>query len=240
MKKNTGDKIRLGMFVTIGAALFVVGIFFIGQKQRLFSSTIHIKFLCTDVSGLQPGNNVRFSGINVGTVSNITIAGDTTLEVELLIDKDVKKFIKKDAQASVGSEGLMGDKIVNISAGTVWQVSIEDGDIVNYTGGSSIEEIMAQVKITATNTAIITGDLAGIIGNISRGRGTIGKLFMDTVFADNLDQTIVNVKDGAGGFKDNMDAAKNSFLLKGYFKKQEKEKHELQRKKDEDARKKKK
>jgi phospholipid/cholesterol/gamma-HCH transport system substrate-binding protein len=234
MKKNTGDKIRLGMFVTIGAALFIMGIFFIGQKQRLFSSTIQIKFLCKDVSGLQPGNNVRFSGINVGTVDNIEIVTDSTVQVDLLIDKSVKDFIKKDAQASIGSEGLMGDKVVNISTGSPGQASIENNDIVAYAGGSSMEEIMAQVKIVATNTAQITGDLSGIIGGIRQGKGTIGKLFVDTTFADNLDQTLVNVKNGAGGFSDNMDAVKNNFLFKGYFKKKEKEKQKAREKIEEE------
>ncbi|MFN8298076.1 MAG: MlaD family protein [Chitinophagales bacterium] len=233
MKKDTGSRIRLGIFVTAGTALFVLGIFFIGQKQRLFSSTIHLKFLCNDVSGLQIGNNVRFSGINVGTVDAIDIMSDTSVQVDILVDKDVRKFIKKDAWASVGSEGLMGDKVVNLSGGTPGAAAVEDNDRIAYASGSSIEEIMAQVKVVATNTAHITGDLADIIGNIRSGRGTVGKLFMDTVFAENLDRTIVNIKQGAGGFKDNMDAAKNSFLFRGYFKKKEREKEKEEKERQE-------
>lgn len=232
MESNTGSRIRLGIFVTIGTALFVLGIFFIGQKQRLFSSTIHLKFRCNDVSGLQIGNNVRFSGINVGTVDAIDIISDTSVQVDILVDKQVRQFIKKDGWASVGSEGLMGDKVVNLSGGTPGAQSVENNDQIAYASGSSIEEIMAQVKIVATNTAQITGNLADIIGNIRAGKGSVGKLFMDTVFADNLDQTIVNIKEGAGGFKQNMDAAKNSFLLKGYFKKQEREKERQQKEKE--------
>ncbi|MFN8285714.1 MAG: MlaD family protein [Chitinophagales bacterium] len=229
MKNNVANRIRLGVFVTVGFTLFVLGIFFIGQKQRLFSSTIHLRFRCNDVNGLQVGNNVRFSGINVGTVSEIEIISDTTVQVDLLVDKSVKKFIKKNSSASVGSEGLMGDKVVNLSAGSASSGSVEDKDLLVYSGGNSMEEIMAQVKVVATNTAVITGDLSAITSNIRAGKGSVGKLFMDTVFAENLDQTIVNIKQGAGGFKDNMEAAKNSFLFKGYFKKKEREKEKEQK-----------
>lgn len=233
MKKDTGSRIRLGIFVTVGTVLFVLGIFFIGQKQRLFSSTIHLKFRCNDVSGLQVGNNVRFSGINVGTVAAIDIITDTSVQVDILLDKDVRQFVKKDAWASVGSEGLMGDKVVNISGGTPGAASVENNDHIRYASGSSIEEIMAQVKVVATNTAQITGDLADIIGNIRSGKGSVGKLFMDTVFAENLDRTIVNIKEGAGGFKDNMDAVKNNFLFRGYFKKKEREKEKQEQERQE-------
>lgn len=223
MKKNTGSKVNLGIFVIVGLALFVTGVFYIGQKQRLFRSTLKVKFICPNVSGLQAGNNIRFSGINIGTVKDVEIISDSLVRVDMELDRNVEKFIKKDARASIGSEGLMGDKVVNISPGSPEQKEIEDHDSILCEDGNGIDEIMTQMKIVAENAAQITGDLAGIVDNIHQGKGTIGKLFMDTVLARNVDQTIVNIKEGAGGFKQNMDAAKHNFLLKGYFKKKEKE-----------------
>ena len=206
-----------------GAVIFLVGIYFIGQKRLLFSSTIKVRTIYHDVNGLQAGNNVRFSGIDVGTVDDITIISDTAVRVTLAIDRSVKKFIKKDAKASIGSEGLMGDKIVNISAGTEGGPEIENGDMVTPMEGSTIDAIMKSVKVTADNAAQITGDLAGVVSTIKSGKGTIGKLLMDTTFAGNLDETMVNVKQASGGLKENMEAAKHNFLLRGYFKKKEKE-----------------
>lgn len=234
MKKETGNKIRLGLFVIGGALIFLVGIYFIGQKRLLFSSTIKVKTIYHDVNGLQAGNNVRFSGIDIGTVDDITIISDTAVRVTLAIDRSVKKFIKKDAKASIGSEGLMGDKIVNISAGTEGGPEIENGDMVMPMEGSTIDEIMKSVKVTADNAAHITGDLAEVVGTIKTGKGTIGKLLMDTTFAGNLDATMVNVKQASGGLKENMEAAKHNFLLRGYFKKKEKEaaKQEKEREKE--------
>ncbi|MDB5284153.1 MAG: hypothetical protein JWO06_3228 [Bacteroidota bacterium] len=237
MKSNTGSKVRLGIFVTLGLGLFVAGVFYIGQKQRLFTSTFALKFLCGNVSGLQAGNNVRFSGINIGTVRSVRIVTDSTVQVEIIVDKATKKFIKKDAQASIGSEGLMGDKVVNINPGNPNQPEINADDFILCEGGNSIDEIMGQIKVVATNTAQITGDLAGIMDNIHQGRGTVGKLLMDTVFANNLDQTVVNVKKGAGGFKENMDAVQHSFLLKGYFNKKKKEQERSQKKAEENSKK---
>jgi phospholipid/cholesterol/gamma-HCH transport system substrate-binding protein len=144
------------------------------------------------------------------------------VQVYMLIYKKIKPFIKKNARASIGSEGLMGDKVVEISPGTPDQKEIENNDSILCEGGNGLDEIMAQVKIVAQNAAQITGDLAGIVDNIHQGKGSIGKLFMDSTFAKNLDQTVVNIKEGAGGFKENMDAAKHNFLLRGYFKKKEK------------------
>jgi phospholipid/cholesterol/gamma-HCH transport system substrate-binding protein len=229
MKKETGNRIRLGVFVTVGLGLFIIGIFFIGQKQRLFSHTVKVKFNCRDVNGLQAGNNVRFSGITVGTVQSVQIVADTLVRVTLMIDKSAKKFIKKDAQASVGSEGLMGDKIVNVAPGNEGSPEIENGDVIQCAEGSNIEEILAQVKVVAQNAAKITDDLADITGGIRDGKGAIGRLFTDSSFSQNLNQTMVNLKQGTKGFEQNMEAAKHNILLRGYFKKKEKEKEEKEK-----------
>jgi len=223
MENSKASKVKLGVFVTLGIALFIVGIYFIGQKQRLFSSTFRIKAIYKDINGLQVGNNVRFAGIDVGTVDNIEIINDTSVQVDVLIDKDVKKFIKKDAVASIGSEGLMGNKLVNLSSGTPAQPIIENNDFIKTIDGNNIEQILSSVKIVADNAAVITGDLAEVINNVKNGNGSIGKLFMDSTMAGDLSSTMSNLKSGTKGLDENMEAAKHNFLLKGYFNKKEKE-----------------
>jgi phospholipid/cholesterol/gamma-HCH transport system substrate-binding protein len=99
---------------------------------------------------------------------------------------------------------------------------VENNDLIGTTIPISLDDMLLKLKNTTDNAALITDDLAAIMGNIRSGKGTIGKLFMDTVFAENLDKTIVNVKQGTKGFKQNMDAAKSSFLLRGFFKKKDK------------------
>lgn len=224
MKKSNNNKIKLGIFVTLGAILLILGIYFIGQKQQLFSSTFRVRTIFGDISGLQVGNNVRFSGINVGVVENIELVADTAVRVDLIIDDDVRKFIKKDAKAVIGSDGLMGNKIIIIMPGTSDKPQIANNDLIATSASVSFDDIMQSLKVTADNAAVITDELATIMDNISSGRGTIGKLFMDSAFAQDIDKTLINIKQGAGGFKRNMEAASHNFLLRGYFKKKEKEK----------------
>ncbi len=222
MQKQSINKIKLGIFVAIGVALFLAGIYYIGETKKLFSTTFRISAMFKDVNGLQVGNNVRFAGINVGTIEAIEIITDSTVKVDMILDVTTQKFIKKDAKAIIGSDGLMGNKIMNVSPGTTAFTMVENNDMIGTTIPISLDDMLLKLKNTTDNAALITDDLAAIMGNIRSGKGTIGKLFMDTVFAENLDKTIVNVKQGTKGFKQNMDAAKSSFLLRGFFKKKDK------------------
>lgn len=211
MKKDTTNKIRLGIFISLGIAVFIVGIYFIGEKQQLFRSTFRVSGVFKDVAGLQAGSNVRFSGINVGTVENIRIVSDTSVRVEILIDERTRKFIKKDAVASIGSEGLMGNKILIISPGTGGKKEIENNDIVETVQPINMDEVLISLKTTIDNTSTITNELSKITSDIQTGKGTIGRLLMDQSLAQNFDSAIVNLKQGSAGLKTLMDGAKSSF-----------------------------
>lgn len=226
MKKESINKIKLGIFVSIGIMLLLGGVYFIGETKKMFSSTFRISALFKDVKGLQVGNNVRFAGINVGTIDDIEIITDTIVKVDMIVDVKTQKFIKKDSKAIVGSDGLMGNKILIISPGTSGKGQIKNNDRIGTIVPISTDDILLKLKITADNSALITGDMAAIMGNIRSGRGTIGKLFMDTVFAENLDKSIINIKQGTSGFKQNMDAAQKSILLRRFLKKKKTEKSE--------------
>ncbi|MGQ0828574.1 MAG: MlaD family protein [Bacteroidota bacterium] len=232
MKKNTGNKIGLGIFVSIGIALFIAGIYFIGDRQQLFSKTFTIRAVFKDVSGLQVGNNVRFAGIVVGTVDNIEILSDTIVRVEMIVEEGPRKFIRRNSKAVIGTDGLMGNKIVTITNGTQESKMVENNDYILTTIPVSLDDILKDIKRTSENASKITSDLAVIINNIRSGRGTVGKLFMDTTFAYNVDQTLVNLKEGAGGFQQNMEAAKDNILFRGFFKRKKKEKEKEKEEKE--------
>jgi phospholipid/cholesterol/gamma-HCH transport system substrate-binding protein len=230
MKKATANKTRLGIFVSIAITLFIVAIYLIGQRQQLFSKTFHVSGIFKDIGGLQVGNNVRFSGINVGIIASIRQHTDSTVLVDMVILEDTRKFIKKNAIAMIGSDGLMGSKLVLLTPGTSGEKMIADNDIITTHQGVSTDEILQSLKITSDNAARITSDLAIIMQTIREGKGTLGKLLMDSVLAENVDRALINIKQGAGGFKENMDAAGHSFLLRGAIKKQEKEQEKLKEK----------
>jgi phospholipid/cholesterol/gamma-HCH transport system substrate-binding protein len=211
MKKNTSFKIRLGIFISLGMAVFIVGIYFIGERQQMFRSTFRVSGVFKDVSGLQPGNNVRLSGINVGTVEDISIVSDSSIRVEIIVDENTRKFIKKDAVAGIGSEGLMGNKVIILNPGTGGKKEIENNDTVQTVQPVSMDDIMLSLKSTIENTSTITSSLSKITNNIQSGKGTIGKLLMNQSWALDFDSSIVNLKQGSEGLKNLVDSSKVSF-----------------------------
>lgn len=211
MKKDTTNKIRLGIFITLGIVILIAGIYFVGEKQQLFRSTFRLTGVFRDVAGLQAGNNVRLSGINVGTVENIRIISDTSVRVEIIIDESTRRFIKKDAVATIGSEGLMGNKILIINPGTGGKRIIEDNDIVETEPPINMDDIFASLKTSIDNTSDITHDLAKITNNIQSGKGTIGRLLMDHSLAQNFDASITSLNQSLSGMNDIVNVTKNSF-----------------------------
>ncbi len=223
---NTSDpkfKLRLGIFIAGGLVLFVLAIFFIGKQKNLFDPAYVLSSTFYNVSGLQVGNNVRFSGINVGTVDNIRIINDSTVQVDMLIKKSVNQFIKTDSEVAIGSEGLIGDRILIITQGGSASPIAEDGANLFSVEPVETDAIMASLEVTAVNAEIITSQLAEIMVNINSGNGTLGRLIQDTTMAENFDQTMLNLKKSSKGLNENMDAAKDNILLRGYFKKKKRE-----------------
>ena len=223
MENHTSQfKIRLGLFILVGIGLFVLGIFIIGKQKNLFNPVFKLTANFRNVSGLQVGNNIRFSGISIGTVDNVAIINDSTVRVEMLIKKEVQKFIKTDTKASVGSEGIIGDKIVVLSQGNSSNKIVKEGQMIASIEPIETDAILNSVKVTAENAAIATAEIATLVKKINNGEGTLGRLIQDKTMADNIDKTIVNLKKSSKGLNENMEAAKSNFLLRGYFKKKEK------------------
>lgn len=219
-------KIRLGIFVAGGLAIFIFAIFIIGKQKNLFNPVLKLNTTFYNVSGLQVGNNIRFSGINVGTVDNLKIINDSTVIVEMLIRKEVQQFIKTDCVVAIGSEGLIGDRLLIITQGGTNTPLAKENQRLSSVEPVETDAIMASLQVTADNAAIISDQLAEIMVKLNGGQGTLGRLISDSTVADNLDQTILNLKKSTRGLNENMNAAKENFLLRGYFKRQEKEAEE--------------
>jgi len=226
-------KFRLGLFVAGGLTLFVLAVFIIGKQRQLFDPVFRLTSTFYNVSGLQIGNNVRFSGITVGTVDNIVIINDSTVRVDMLIKKDIWEFIKSDCGVAIGSEGIIGDRLVIITQGSADAPLAKEGQHLDSNEPVETDEIMASLKVTAANVEIITEQLAEVMYKINGGKGTLGRLIQDTTIAENLNQTIVNLKKSSKGLDENMTAAKHNFLFKGYFNKKAKAAKEKKRSKSE-------
>ncbi len=200
MNKEKGFTWKLGMFVTIGLLLFIAVIYFVGKQKNLFGSTIQLKANFKTVSGLKVGNNIRFSGINIGTVDDIELITDSSVLVTLVIKKEVQKFIKTDAIASIGSDGLMGDKVLTIYSGTSSTTIVKDKATIASKKAVEMEDVMGSVKSSVDNVGIITNQLAQFSYKMNNGNGALSKLISDEEFSGSLKSTLLNLQTSSNEF----------------------------------------
>jgi phospholipid/cholesterol/gamma-HCH transport system substrate-binding protein len=202
MNTESGTSYKLGMFVVIGLALFVLTIYFVGKQKNLFGSTFQLKTQFKSVSGLKVGNNVRFSGIDVGTVDEIELITDTSVLVTLVLKEEVQKFIKTDATAAIGSDGLMGDKVLTISPGTYTKNAVKDNDVIASRRAIEMEDVMSSVKTSVDNAGIITAQLAEFSQKMNNENGALSTLMTDQTISKSLKSTLFNLQTSSGEFAD--------------------------------------
>ncbi len=194
MKTSNTQKFNLGLFVVITTIILVFALYFIGKKQNLFGNTFRISAVFNNVNGLILGNNVRFSGINVGTVKNIVMINDSTICVDMVIENKILKHIKKNAIAAIGSDGLVGSMVINIVPGKEISETLKPGDTIQSYNKTSTTDMLETLNTTNDNAAKLTSDLLKITAAIKEGKGTIGMLIEDAEMASDVKQTVINLK----------------------------------------------
>ncbi|MEW5675850.1 MlaD family protein [Flavobacterium enshiense] len=199
MEKTREQKIRLGLFTLIGSLLFMAAIYFVGNKQNLFGHTVRLKAVFANVNGLRLGNNVRYSGIDIGTVKKIEMANDSTIYVEMIIDKKMLSHIKKNAIATISSDGLVGNMIINIIPGEGNALNVEEDDIIKSYSRIRTDDILKTLNVTNENAALLTADLLKITNEIVQGKGTVGLLIRDSIMAQDLKETMYYLKTTSKG-----------------------------------------
>src|SRR5680860_292134 len=194
MDKTASEKIRLGIFVLIGTVLLLVGAYQIGNQENLFGDTFTIHAVFKNVSGLKKGNNVRYSGINVGTVKGIEMENDTAIQVSMLIQQKMRKHIKTNAIATIGSDGLVGSMVINIVPGEGNAALVQAGDEIRSLSKIATADMLSTLNVTNENAALLTEDLLKVTASLNKGEGTLGRLLNDTVMGNDLKQTLTNLK----------------------------------------------
>jgi phospholipid/cholesterol/gamma-HCH transport system substrate-binding protein len=193
MSKEPGSKWKLGMFVIIGLVVFAGTVYYVGKQNNLFGSTFHLIAQFKSAGGLKEGNNIRFSGINIGTVNTITLK-DSVVIVDMVIRKKIQEFIKTDATAIVGSDGLMGDKVLTINSGSFSKTHVKDGDRILTEKAIDMNDIMASLQTSVDNAGIITAQLAAFTYKMNNGGGILSKVMSDETFANSLQSTLANLQ----------------------------------------------
>ena len=209
MKKAASQKLKLGVFVVVGTLLLVAALYAIGNRQNLFGTNVRIMTQFTNVNGLETGNNVRYSGINVGTVNKIIMLEDSQIIVEMLIKGNIAKHIKKDAVATIGTDGLVGNMIVNIIPRESKKPVVISGDTIKSYSKIGTDDMLTTLNVTNENAALLTADLLKITTKITQGNGTIGLLINDSIMAQDLKQTIYQLKNASVGASQTIAEIKN-------------------------------
>ena len=313
---------KLGVFIIAGFLVFLFFIIMVSKKRNLFGSEFEVKTHFSNLNGLTKGDNVLFSGLQAGSVKRIAIIDDTTIEVDLSIDENLRAFIPKNTTAAVITDGLVGDKIVNLVPGKGNSMPVGDGDLLQPAFTFNKDEVLKTFSKTNINIELITeilknritkadtsallnllanrkvaADVLATLNNLSaasaqardvavsmkellndtrRGNGPLGVLLTDTSMAGdlktavsalkataissgnatkelnemiaalsrdietgggmlhvllkdtatagNLRKAMENVKNGTYSFSEDMEALKHNFFLRGYFRRQEKQK----------------
>lgn len=196
MNKNTPNNIRLGIFVSLGTLILVVALYLIGSKQSMFSSTIGISSQFYNVNGLMPGNNVRYAGIDIGTVDKVRIENDSSVSVYMVIERQHAKYIKKNATASVGTDGLMGNKLVNINPGVGPSEPVADGDVIVSLRPVETDEMIRTLNATNENLEAITSDLRSFTSRINTDKGLL-RLVEDSIAAENVRIALQSIREAS-------------------------------------------
>ena len=311
MSETKNNNIKLGLLVLAGLFLLISTLYIIGKNENIFGSHFELRARFANANGLMAGNNIRFSGIQAGTVKSIKVIDDTTIEAVLLIDKVMQPYINSNAEASIGTEGLIGNKVININPVKARAPLAKEGALLPTHHQVSTDEMLETLSKTNDNIALISeglrttvqrinnsaalwnllndprlsanvhasllnlreasahadallGDLHDLTANLKAGKGSAGALLTDTAFAHNLNeavdklkttaetitaagdqagrlvnaaQTMItdstftsnlngsmsNIRQGTAAFEQDMEALKHNFLLRGYFRRQEKQ-----------------
>jgi phospholipid/cholesterol/gamma-HCH transport system substrate-binding protein len=226
---------RLGAFIVATLAVLAAGVFVIGSKEYLFSSTYQLKTQFDNVAGLAVGAVVQVGGVHSGTVHSITLPhkpGDKVVVV-MDLDRSTKEIIKHDSVASIETEGVLGNQFVAISFGSAGQAEVADGETIQSIAPLEMGALLAKTNAildssqqAVLNTTLATAHLNSVSAKIDSGQGTVGALVNDRQLYNNLEQTTAALHDtmlqaqtGVTDFQENMEALKHNFFLSGYFKK---------------------
>ena len=317
------DNVKVGIFVAVSLVLLIFALYKVSKSSGFFTKNFTLKAQFKNVSGLMVGNNIRYAGIQVGTIEKINLINDSLVEVSMLINENMGSFIHKQDFVSIGTDGLVGNKLLNIGVGTDRVNLAVNNDILPAKEGLDTDAMMLVLNKTNLNVATISEELKntvqrlnnstalwtilnektipdnliasmdnvrkatlktdemmaemqGIVKNVKNGKGSLGMLLNDTAIAMNLNQAVdklkmvgdnattlsqdvanivqnvktdlteskgaynailkdttlslkinnslINIEAGTQGFNQNMEALKHNFLLRGYFRKQERKK----------------
>lgn len=192
--ENKRKGVIVGLFVFFGILIIIVGVLTLGGQKKTFVKAVHVQAVFKDINGLAVGNNVWFSGVKIGTIKSISFVPDARVMVTMNIEEKVKQYIHQDSKAKIGSDGLIGNKIVVIYGGSAGVPEIKENSRLAVESALDPEEIMTTLQANNKNLLSITADFKVISERLSSGKGSIGKLLTDETMYNTLTAVMSNLK----------------------------------------------
>ncbi|MBA4053695.1 MAG: hypothetical protein C0490_03190 [Marivirga sp.] len=187
------QNIKLGAFVLGGLFIFALALLLVGQENSVFNRTFTISAVFKNIEGLKEGDKVWLSGVKIGTVKHVQIVSEGKVIVALSLRDKQNAFIKKNATAFIGSDGLVGNKIVVIRPGNA-PTTVQDNDTINTFSPADTQELLNIAKDVGANTRSLTDDLKLISAKINKGEGIVGELLHEGPISHDLREAIVSLR----------------------------------------------
>ncbi|MDB5115398.1 MAG: mce related protein [Mucilaginibacter sp.] len=184
--------IIVGLFLALGLIVFIVGVFTLGSQSKSFAKSIHISAVFDDVSGLKVGNSVWFSGVPVGKINKIHFIGPSQVDVRMSVDESTQQYIHRNAGVHIGSDGLIGNKLIVIDGGSPQAPIVQDNDVLQAEKLTSTDDVIKVLQQNNQNLLSITGDFKLLSRKILQGKGTVGTLMADSTMAIQLRNSMRN------------------------------------------------
>lgn len=196
MAKRSINNVKLGVFVLAGLLIMIFSLYMIGKDTNMFGSNYTLKVRFDNVHGLTSGNNVRYAGIQVGTVKKVKILNDTLIEVSMLIDTKMKKYIHKNDIVSMSTDGLMGNRILNITPAKDGSPLAENGDLLQTKKSVNTDDMLETLDKTNKNIRDVSEELKMTILKINKSSG-LWKLLSEETLPENLRASSVSIRKAA-------------------------------------------
>jgi phospholipid/cholesterol/gamma-HCH transport system substrate-binding protein len=194
MSTRNTRAVTVGIFIFLGLAIFILGVLTLGGQRKTFASSIDIKAVFDDVNGLQKGNNVWLSGVKVGTITSVQFNQGGGVDVLLSIDEDAVPYIHKDATAKLGTDGLIGNKIIVLSGGSSKQPVIADGDVIGIQKTIAMDDLLTTLQANNKNILDITNDFKLVSQRVANGQGSLGKLLKEETLANQIEGAMLTLQ----------------------------------------------
>jgi phospholipid/cholesterol/gamma-HCH transport system substrate-binding protein len=187
------DNVKVGIFVAVSLVMLILALYKVSKSSSFFSKNFTLKAQFKNVSGLMIGNNIRYAGIQVGTIEKIELINDSLVEVRMLIDEKMSNFIHKQDFVSIGTDGLVGNKLLNIAAGKDRLNLVVDKDILLAKEGLNTDEMMLVLNKTNLNISTISEELKNTVQRLNNSTA-LWNILNEKTIPDNLIASMNNVR----------------------------------------------